>query len=322
MARSYGSAQNERDLLDKINTFVTTDAGLVAAGEQWRTVHTSTQPATATNPERVFYAWSAPGTGADEIFITCQSGGVFASDIYQLFFSGGVNFEPSLSTIEKPLDGLRNPTPNAVGIHCDGAPFNYWLYANGRRLIVVTRINRVYSSAYVGFMLPQLPSNEYPYPLVIAGGTDDQFRRYSEDSDYTASITDPRAKNFWLLYPNLGWRDFYGQKLTESSVVEALNRYITPAGSTRVYSRVNSLMIQLGESPVTGHPLLPVEMIAKETAAMGGLAYWGMLEGVYWVPGISRGAEDIVNLIDGRTALVFQNGFRTSTKDYWGVIEE
>lgn len=322
MAYTAGIALNERDLIQKLDAFLTTNPDLIASGENWRRVHTSTFPATATQQERLFYCWAGPGTGNDEIFVSARSGGVYASDIYQMFFCGGVEFTPQLSTQEAPLDGFRLPTPNIVGLHCESRDFKYWMVANGRRFIVITNINRVYSSAYCGFMLPQLTPVEYPYPLVIAASTDAAWRRYSEDSNYTTSICDPRANNFWVLHPNLAWRDYYGAATTATTVTEAANRYVTPRGTGRAYDNVNNMISQLGSSPVTGFPLLPIEIVSRESAAMGGFNYWGMLEGVYWVPGMSRAAEDIITLPDGRTALVFQNGFRTTTLDYFGVITE
>lgn len=317
MAWTSGTANNERDLLSRLNIFLTTCPELVAGGEHWQQIWQGEMAATPTEQARPGYVWKAPGSsGQDEIFVGVMAGNSIASDTYNLFFAGGTWFNPA--AVDKPENLWNGFTgvSRRVGLCCDSTPFRFWFIANGRRVIVITAVNTVYSSAYCGFMLPAVTPGEYPYPLVIAGSTDSLLRRYSLATDYNTSISDPRTKNCWLMYPDQGWRDFYGQMVTSSESGGA-SRYLTPRGVIRFNSRCGDVLQGMGSTPDDGnYPLYPIEFRTNETT---GTNFFGALDGVYWLPGLSRAAEDIITTADGHQFLVVQNAFRVNTWDYFVV---
>ena len=63
MAYKTGTAQNERDLLDILNKFLTTDPMLVANGQAWTVLFDRKITATATEVERRQIMWKSTGTG-------------------------------------------------------------------------------------------------------------------------------------------------------------------------------------------------------------------------------------------------------------------
>lgn len=316
MAYESGTAATERELLQKLDTFLTTHPDLVDSGEHWTQIWSGSLAATATTAERLGYVWVAPGSaGADQIYIAGQTNNSISADTYNLFFGGGTYFNPAaVSGVPTIGNGLVNPSPN-VGLCAAATPFRYWLIANGRRFIVITAINTVYSSAYCGFMLPTVTPGEYPYPLVIAGSTDSTLRRYSLATDYNASISDPRSPSCWLMYPDQGWRDFYGSVVNGASTGGSL-RYLTPRGVQRYSSNAGGVLQGMGATPGETYPLWPVEFRALETT---GYNYFGRMDGVCWLPGLSRAAEDIIDTDEGRAFLVVQNAFRVNTYDYFAV---
>ncbi|RLM23667.1 hypothetical protein BIY29_10220 [Brenneria alni] len=319
MAWETGTAANERELLQKLDAFLTSNAELVASGENWTQIYADTIAATSTTVERLAYAWVAPGSaGADQIYIGARSNNSIGSDIYNIYFAGGTYFNPeAFSDAENIWSGMVNGSPR-VGCCCENLTFKYWFIANGRRFIVLTRLtNAIFSSAYCGFMLPTVTPLEYPYPLVIAGSTDNTLSRYSLTTDYNSSIVDPRTQNCWLMYPDQGWRDFYGAAAT-SYTTDGQSRYLTPRGAPRYSyaSNAGEVLTALTASPGDNYPLWSVEFRALEVA---GTNYFGALDGVCWLPGVGVAAEDIINTADDQQFVISRNAFRTSTLDYFAV---
>ncbi|EAS1642601.1 hypothetical protein DR46_12100 [Salmonella enterica] len=317
MAWTSGTAANERELLTALNDFLTTSPELVASGENWQQIYSGTIAATETTAPRVAYAWVAPGSAAaDQIYVAARTSNSIADDIYNVYFAGGTWFSPGAVTSPDTFwSSLTNPS-SVVGLCADAGNVRYWFIASGRRFIVITSINTVYSSVYCGFMLPAVTPDEYPYPLVIAGSTDSTLRRYSLATDYNTSISDPRSKNCWLMYPDQGWRDFYGHAAVSYNTGGTL-RYLTPRGINRYNSNGATVMQGMGPTPDSGSfPLIPVEFRADESH---GRNHFGAMDGVYWLPGLSRAAEDLIDTPDGRQFLVVQNAFRVNTFDYFAV---
>lgn len=318
MAWETGTAANERELLQKLDAFLTSNAELVASGENWTQIYAGTIAATSTTVERLAYAWVAPGSAsADQIYIGARSSNSIGSDTYNIYFAGGTYFNPdAFSDAENLWSGMVNGSPR-VGLCCENLAFKYWFIASGRRFIVLTRLtNAIFSSAYCGFMLPTVTPLEYPYPLVIAGSLDATLNRYSITTNYNTSIVDPCVLNCYLMYPDQGWRDFKGSANTAYSDSSAANRYLMPRGAPR-YQQYSSLVLKgLAASPGDTFPLWPVEFRTNESA---GVNFFGAYDGVYWLPGVGVTAEDIITDADNRQFLVARNANRTTTLDYFAV---
>ncbi|OQM40575.1 hypothetical protein [Citrobacter braakii] len=315
MAHETGTASSETDLLQKLDTFLTGNAQLTVTGEQWQRIYDHTTQAGDSVETSRAVVWQAPGaSGGDKIYIGAYTHGVTASNTYNLCFCGGSMFSAAGVVYDDMHSGFINISKDVV-LFADRRSFRYWFFASGRRVIVVTGVNTIYSSAYCGFMLPVVNPSEYPYPLVIAGSASNTGLRYSDTTDAHSSIVDPRQKNFWLLYPDQGWRDIYGRNYSYSTT-GADKRYLTPNGATRYKSGILQTLTALQASPGSHCPLFPVEVRSLEES---GVNFLGALDGVFWLPGVGRASEDTISSADGHQYVVFQNGFRITPCDYFAV---
>ncbi|EHN5173253.1 hypothetical protein KI912_003109 [Salmonella enterica] len=315
MAHESGTAGSETDLLAKLDAFLTGNAQLAAAGEAWQRLFDHTTAATDTEDASRAMAWLAPGaSGEDKIYIGAYTRGLTGKNTYNLCFCGGTMFSVASAQYGGLRAGFVNVSQNVV-LFADRRTFRYWFFASGRRVIVVTGVNVIYSSAYCGFMLPVVNPLEYPFPLVIAGSASDTGLRYSDTTDAHSAIVDPRQQNFWLLYPDQSWRDIYGRTCSYS-MPGADKRYLTPNGTMRYRNSILQTLTTLQASPGGYYPLFPVEIRSLEEA---GVNFLGVLDGVFWLPGPGRASEDTISTADGHQYLVFQNGFRITSCDYFAV---
>ncbi len=93
---------------------------------------------------------------------------------------------------------------------------DWWIHHTGRRITMVVHVQGastdIYSSMYVGFGNQFATSGEYPYPLLIAGSTNDKDRLWTDSSNLTGGIVesiyfgsgDPTGPIF-LRYPDGTW---------------------------------------------------------------------------------------------------------------------
>lgn len=329
MAYKTGTAQNERDLLDILNKFLTTDPTLVANGQAWTVLFDRTLPATTTKKEIRQIAWKSTGTGVEQdIYVMCESVNSISQDIYNLNFFGGTFFNSALVTGDNVQAGIINISPGVV-LFADARPIDYYMVADGRCFKVVTRISNVCSSTYCGFILPTVPPTEYPYPLCIAGTAPTKtptsgsnspiLLRYSNTGSYNSSIVDPRSGNCWLLTPDQSWRDFSGSDYERYSN-DSTSQVLYPMAISQQYDSNNWKTLKaLTASPGGHYPLYPVEFIGRANGSQG-INRWGAYDGIYWIPGVQRAVGDEVTLPNGNKGVVCNGAFRTTTTDYF-VLE-
>ncbi|MDO4698290.1 MAG: hypothetical protein Q4A60_06415 [Pasteurellaceae bacterium] len=332
MAYQTGIAQNERDLLDKLNKFLTKDPVLVENGQAWTVLYDQTFPATLTEVERRKIMWKSTGTGTEQhIYVGCETVNSIAQDTYNLNFYGGTYFNPELVQGEQMLDGIINRCPG-VALFADARPIEYHFIADGRCCKVITRISNVCSSAYFGFILPTVPPTEYPYPLCIAGSAPVYYResssfsyktvlvRYSNTTRETSSIVDPRCANCWLFTPDQSWRDFYGSSYVNNTN-DSNYQWLYPLCNYQFYSSGyhKFLLDTQGPSLDGYYPLLPVEFLSTRRSSQG-KNRWGAMDGVYHISGIQRAAGDQITLTDGQRGIVFSGGHRSGTSDFFVVL--
>ncbi|EHK90595.1 hypothetical protein [Aggregatibacter actinomycetemcomitans] len=327
MAYQTGTAQNERDLLDILNKFLTTDPTLVANGQNWTILLDRTLPATPTTKEIRQIAWKSTGTGIEQdIYICASTANLISADAYNINFWGGTFYNAQFVTPTEIHTGLINPSPG-VALFADNRPVEYHIVADGRCCKIVTRISQVCSGAYLGFILPTVPPTEYPYPLCIAGSApivnsnnNAVFIRYSQADEFNSSIVNPFYGNCWLITPDQAWRDFYGQRY-ERVTADSSNQWLYPISNLQFYSRHQQpqIMREMGASPGGSFPLFQVEFFSLAGSSQGSNR-WGAMDGIYWIPGLQRAAGDKVTIAAGRSGVVFNGGFRVTTVDYF-VLE-
>lgn len=328
MAYKTGTAKSERELLDILNKFLTTDPALVANGQAWTVLLDRTLPATSTTKEIRQIAWKSTGTGIEQdIYICASTANLISADTYNINFWGGTFFNPQMVTPTEIHKGLINPSPG-VALFADNRPIEYHIVADGRCCKVVTRISQVCSSLYLGFILPTVPPTEYPYPLCIAGSAPlvndnnaEVFIRYSRSDQFNSSIVNPQYGNCWLITPDQSWRDFYGEaykNLTRDSEYQRVYPVCNYNYQVASAYKQPKVMSAMGASPGGSYPLVPIEFLSS-TRSSQGANRWGALDGVYWIPGLQRAAGDKVAISDSHNGVVFNGGFRVTTKDYFVI---
>ncbi|WNY77335.1 hypothetical protein [Pasteurella multocida] len=328
MAYQTGIAQNEYDLLDKLNRFLTTDSTLVGNGQAWTVLFDRTLPATPTQKDIRQIVWKSTGTGTEQtLYLGCESINSIADDTYNLQFFGGVFFVEEKISNSSIQPGMINCSPEVV-LFADNRPIVYHFVADGRSCKVITRIANVCSTVYAGFILPTVPPTEYPYPFCVAGSSSRKkgltysssalFPRYSYTNQYHSSIVDPRAGNCWLFTPDQTWRDFYGGQC-ETYSTDSNYQYLYPTCVERILGSRRAYIFQaMAASPGEHYPLLPVEFFSEGRSSQGENR-WGCYDGVYWIPGVQRAVGDEVILPNGHKGLVCNAGFRTTTMDYFVI---
>lgn len=328
MAYQTGTAQHERDLLNRLHLFLTTDATLVANGQTWEMLAERNIEATATEVARRQIVWQSKNTGNEQtLYVMAETVNSIGADTYNINLYGATFFNPALADAQGLLSGMINPSWGVV-IFADARPFFYHFFADGRCFKVVTRVGGVCSTAYAGFILPTVLPTEYPYPLCIAGSapTKDQkdyqynplLVRYSDQRDYCSSIANPLMGNCWLLTPDQSWRDFSGSDFGKYSN-DSGKQLLYPAGIKVYQSKENwETLRRMTATPGGTYPLYPIEFMTFADSTQG-INRWGMYDGVYWLPGVQRATGDLVTLPNGHKGLVCNNGYRVETTDYFVI---
>lgn len=315
MSYKTGSAQNERDLLDILNKFLTTDPTLVANGQAWTVLFDRKITATATEVERRQIMWKSTGTGVEQvIYIGAETINNIAKDTYNINFYGGTFFNEQMATNPLFINGIVNCSPG-VALCTSGRDFAYHIVADGRHFKILAVIEKVCCTAYCGFILPNVPPTEYPYPLCIAGSAEAGLTRFSVASDDISSIASARKKNCWLLTPDQSWRDFGYSEYVSGKNADSKRQGIHPIYSNSVASKdILSKLATINNN----YPLTQVELYSTPDSSQGANR-WGAMDGIYWLPGIGTLALDKIKTKDGRKLIVFNDAYRVTTISYFAM---
>lgn len=318
MAYETGTAENERELIQKIDTFLTSHPQLKKQGQTWQRLHQHTFPANYETLARYQYVWKSDNTGGDkEIFLAAVSWNNIVQDRCHLELWGGTFFNEDFATIENLNLGMTNPSPK-VSLISHNRTFTYHIVGDGRKVMIFTELGETTSSFYGGFILPLVPPTEYPYPFCIAGsGPEGKSDRHSLRNQYYSSIIAPRDHNCFLLTPDQTWRDFYSDNYHASG--DGNHQFLFPT-QNKDPSEPSELRFMFSSLTAIGcTPLIPVEFISYPGSTQGANR-WGAYEDLYWTPGIGRQRGDRVELADGRVGLVLNNAYNNDTTDYFVVI--
>jgi len=292
MAHEIGTASGFVDLGNKLVNFLTTNADLVAAGQQWSVVWTGSGRM-PTYPEDIVLR--GPGlAGSDDIYVGFRRIPLPGNDRYNWAFRGIVGLNQAALTYEQHTN-----VSDFVCMHFGDYEMPYWFIANGRRFIVIVRVSSTYQVGYGGFILPYAPPNIWSYPLVVGGTTTDSDLRWSDVSQAMHHFVDPgtganlkafRYDNLWDQAQN--WSGTYRDQ--SAFTVSPWNPSHCPLGldgnsSTREYRRGFFQKIQ---RTLDNRYVLTPATLVQETPAPAQL---GVLEGVFHVPGFNLSAETILD---------------------------
>jgi len=313
MAYEFATAANFADLVNRLVVFLTTDPSLTANGQAYTKLYDDTVPASGTTIASRRVAFRAPGlAGEEQIYLGLHSYGDSAKDWYNLRLFGGTGFSAELISDTNPdiVAAFAGASPTVQLLLWD-QPMPYWFFANGRRFIVVAKVSTtVYESGYAGFVLPPCRPQQYPYPLAVAASyRGDKTVRWSIEDTLHRGITSPCSMSCFIREPGGRWPAFSSNDYSSDNGSGYLHRYLWPLGQIRYPSNnsnggrtLSNLRDTLGS-----FPLLPVTFC---TVGTEGRRQYGEMDGVYYVPALNSGAEDVVRF-DGSDHIVFHTAWRS-----------
>jgi hypothetical protein len=260
----------------------------------------------------------APGlAGADQIFVGVTTFENATADYYNWRLGGFTGFNNAL------LFGAQPGVNQNTFLLLWNSPIPYWFVANGRRVIIVTKISTNYMMAYLGFINPYPSPNQYPYPLAIGGSFAISGEPLATDTAWRWSSTFITANNFPM---SSKWDPGGGVIADNTSSLRlrkpngiwmALNTGFNAAyqdtdNSTIWPYMAGMINLQQNLGPAAQSPLLPV-ILHDNTPEV-----YGELDGVLATSGQAIASEDIIQE-SGSDHLVVQNIFRTGRNSYCAV---
>lgn len=357
MAYATGTATGPADLWTKLLAFLTTDAALVAAGQNWSSVWTA--PVGAPNLTDVML--KGPGlSGTDSVYVGLRrTDNTLTLNESLIWLSGATGFSPSATQFTGHVNSLGN-TP---AMFLDNASMQYWFVANGRRFVVVTKMSTVYNAMYAGLYHPYAIPSEYPYPLFIGGS-----RGFTHVGGSFPQPTTWRASES-LMYS--AFPAAHGNYFSASSYADTQALFLTPDGTwTGLTSNPSSSyaagimptaylapravpprlgIVTIGDTNVSlpevgasqsgpnfgtktvlnrtipgldsEYPLTNITVMAWTPNSSLNAVTYGALDGVYGASIVGTSAETIVT-VGGVDHLVVQNIQRTASTEYWALALE
>jgi hypothetical protein len=313
MAWTSGTSTNASDLFNKLITFLTTNASLVAAGEAWTLLRRDTFTA---DTKRDLAELRGPGSSAgDAIYVQISLLADAAAPAYSIRVLGSQSWLSSTPIINpESQPGSIQSGAGSLGILPRMPIFNsaisYWFIANGRRFMVVAKSSAYWGSLYAGFLMPYATPSQYPYPLFIGANTSRGDNYQSADLDIAGSAlwrNDGEFSAFGagLLQPSGGW---IGTNRFDSTYTGRT----WPWAMSLEARKISLGRFELGaltQLPSGESPLLPA--ILYNAASTMPFTIWGELQGVYAVPGFGVAAGDTVTA-SGKSHLVVQAASSTN----------
>lgn len=313
-ATETGTATSGADLWSKLKTFLTADADLVSAGENW------TQVWSDSSDEIVL---EGPGmSGTDSVLIGMKYIEDVGAASAEIQLSGMQGYLSSATSFD---NHVNNQTEYSRLLFSENLSMPYWFYATGRRFVVVVKVSTNYESCYAGLFLPYCLPSEYPLPLfvgAVAREGDDADDWRSTDEDH---LTFTLGNGYYLDPSGLWNRCVYGGINDGESGVSPFS--VSPwrdswrPSGWEIYRTEHFGYRTISENIISsyGGDYSLINKTLVRYFDTGGVLI-GDLDGVYHVPGVGMSAETAIT-IGADSATVFQNAFRTSKQNYFGVID-
>lgn len=305
-------------LLTELRDFLTTNSELVAANQNWivekeETISTysmsgvSYQP-TYTGDFRDIYLRGPGLAQQDNIFVNLRAYQSAPSSIYNWYISGATSFDTGDAWEEQAGN-------NIISYPCTFTLVNslidYWFVANGRRFIVICKIEGDFYAAYNGLFLPYGLPSEYPYPHFISGTG--QYPNVNQANSGNRNFFNIGAIN----------RQQANVRLTSSRWAQVGNNDYgggTPPRATVwpwFMEAVGGAAYNLVGNLDGSFSLLPAVLVTGEDSE----SVLGDLHGVYYAPGtgqVDLSAEDTIT-IGADTYLVIQNAALSDRTNYAAI---
>jgi hypothetical protein len=293
MAVETGTASGWIDFYNKLRDFLTTNADLIADGQEWTQI--AGEMGVLGDADEIVL--QGPGlAGSDEVLVGITPEFSVDSDYFNLGFTGMTMYSAILGDV---VAQVNNSGRRYIYLWEDD--IDYWFVANGRRFIVAARVSTNYFAAYCGFTLPyELPSL-WPYPLFIGASDSNGAGRWSNVAFRRKNFFDPGRQGSRLMFPDVIWREVsnYDDGTSDSSVTANTNTINVEPWR---YGDQNVLRENLD-----GSYSLQQARIACDSPYEAQLC---ALQGVYHVSGFSLAPGALID-IGGTDYLVVSNIYRT-----------
>lgn len=186
----------------------------------------------------------------------------------------------------------------------DKQRFDYFLFVNNYRLIIVLKLVIDYQSAYIGFLNPISSERQYPYPVYVAGNS-----LVASDNIVTGSFVFPTAGTGWLRRADGTWRSFeqpYSENISATTQGVLFpyvcnNKQLVPNFTNRTTTDVNFLLI-----PVLMYTNNPTDSC-------------GLLREVFWISGTRDVAAEQIVVVDNVQYMVFDNRDMRGNNSYFCI---
>lgn len=248
------------------------------------------------------YSIVGPGlSDQDEIYLNLKTYSSAQLDLYNIQLRYSTGFDETKYWYSQP--GSSSP---AYGLMWN-QDIKYWFIANGRRFIVIAKVSTNYASLHGGFILPYGLPSEMPYPIAV-GGSCPINERWSYQNERHSSFWNPGS------YGSSTEAGLYMRRTDGAQDAFANISWNTAPNSWTYPYR---FLLSYRTSPSNDYALQPVTLYSSQ----GGGNVWGELQGVYHISGFNNASENTL-VIDGKTYLVVQSGYRTGPNDYAALLLE
>lgn len=318
MAWATDTAANITDLMARLRDFLTTNAALVAANQQWQVVGGVASGPIAAND---FVSLKGRGlAGEDEIYLSLQAWVVPESNYYNMTLRGHVAYNPALPSMDP-----AGTNSNYVAILGVNSPIKYWFVANGRCFKVVTRINGRYDAMYGGFILPEHLPGDWSYPLFIGGSYLGRNAQASLDTYQHSNFWNANADNrvnlansqAYLFSPVQAWmpiRNLYsGSELITARVTLPWARGVRQQNFRNCLD--GQRWLQRGQLVGIGWERGGYDRGGQAADMPERGQFFGSFDGVFYTPSFGATAEQTVT-VDGVDYLLVPNVYRTGDGEY------
>lgn len=192
----------------------------------------------------------------------------------------------------------------------DNEQFNYFIFSNTYRIIVVCKLSIDYQSMYLGFLNPISSERQYPYPMYIAGNN--VVGANGWPSNITPSFVFPTKGSGWLRRADGVWRMFeapYSANISPNSLgalfpYDCNNTSLVPNYTEEVTTDVDFLLM-----PIILHTNSPIDLN-------------GLLINAYWISGTRDVAAEQLVVIDGKQYMIFDAGQARGNNSYFCILIE
>lgn len=259
------------------------------------------------------YVWQAPGNDGAQAIKVGLLAYTDGATYWNLRCNGYTAFNTANDFYNQP-GGIQYDLPIAfghpgLGLWAGSIPF--WFVADGRRVVVVAKVNTVYQAAYLGTADALIDPTAFPYPLVVGGTVVRTLPYNSPDATNNSCFAIP-GNTSWSHTAHLLMRTPANDRWTRYTTSYEYTDYgvVHPfyVGSQWVNGMSN-----LSPNLDGSRPLFPITLSPFSSQDIA-----AQLAGVHAVPGEGLSSEQRLR-VGPIEHLVVQNVMRTGNGDYFTV---